>query len=136
MTGEGDQGPRYLHTGVAAPTHGVVDAHEMEGLDSDDGGFLEDGLEGQGGSGELVKVFALGIGGLGLDECTHGKYHKEQREIVWTAVLFARNRRLPVVEDRQHLVPELALGHPPEKPVDLLKIGVSKGLGAGPGREM
>jgi len=90
MRSKGDKGPGELHAGIAleiASAHSVVDAHEMESLDGDDGRFLEDGEKGESSTRELMKVFSLGRIGERLYERGNGEDDEEEGDVMRTVVL-------------------------------------------------
>jgi len=128
MRGEGDEGPGELHAGIAveiASAHGVVDAHEMERLDGDDGGFFEDGEEGESSTRELVKVIGLGRVGERLDEGGDGEDDEEEGDVMGTVVLLLIwMGGLVTVDEGEGVVLELGLRDATEDPVDLVKVGV------------
>jgi len=141
MGGEGDEGPGELHAGVAleiASAHCVVDAHEVEGLDGDDGGFFEDGEEGECSAGELMKVLGLGRVGGRLDEGGDGEDDEEEGDVVGAVVLVVVVwvGGVVVVDEGEGVVLELGLGDAAEDPVDLFKVGVYEGLCMVPGGEI
>ena len=132
MRGEGDEGPGELHAGIAleiASAHGVVDAHEMESLDGDDGRLLEDGEKGECSPRELMKVFSLGRVGKRLHERSDGEDDEEEGDVMGTVVLLLIwMGRFVTVDEGEGIVYELRLSDATEDPIDLFKIGVCEAL--------
>lgn len=141
MTSKGDEGPGELHASITfeiASAHGVVDTHEMERLDRDDGGFFQDGLEGECSASELMKVMSLGRGGMRLDEGADGKDEEEEGEVMGPIVemLWVRIGGLLAVDEGEGVLLELRFCDTTENPIDLVKVSVDEGLSTFPWGEM